>query len=151
MNRENLSILETSSDDKPYNLPVHHTCGECGFTSLQGFENCPQCIETQEVETPNEISGEGKWLIILGSIYGVISLVIVLNSGGNIIFFSKASDKNFLSVSHFVALFGFSLILIPTGIITLIRKKDNWKSRMIIFGIIAVVVFTFDQILMRIF
>lgn len=154
MNSEKLSILETgdSTSQTDYRLPHQYTCGVCGFTSLQGFEVCPRCIVSEEdFETTEDISGEGKWLMILGSIYGVISLVIVLNSGGKIEFFKKASETDFLSVSHFAALFAFPFILILTGIITLIRKKDNWKGRLIIGGIIALIFFGFDQFIMVFF
>ncbi len=154
MNSEKLSILETenSTSQTDYRLPHQYTCGVCGFTSLQGFEVCPRCIVSDEnFETTEDISGEGKWLMILGSVYGVISLVIVLNSGGNIEFFKKASETDFLSVSHFAALFAFPFILILTGVITLIRKKDNWKGRLMIGGIITLLFFGFDQFLMRFF
>ena len=149
MDDENLSILQTA--ETKYVLPVQYTCDSCGFTSLQGFQECPQCIHGEKPETKKDIVGEGKWLIILGTIYGIISLVILLNSGGNFRFFQKASETDFMSVSNFVALFAFPLILIPTGIITLIRKKDNWKARLIIIFIIGVAIFTLDQVLMRIF
>lgn len=148
MNNEKLSILET--DDTEYKLPHHYTCGFCGFTSLQGFEKCPRCIE-DDVETKEEIVGEGKWLIILGGFYLVISLIVLLNSGGNIEFFKKASDTDVMSVSNFAAMFAFPFILITTGIITFYRKKDNWKGRLVIGGIIAVLFFSADQTLMRIF
>ncbi|HMS41954.1 MAG TPA: hypothetical protein PKE69_17110, partial [Pyrinomonadaceae bacterium] len=58
---------------------------------------------------------------------------------------------DFLSVSHFAALFAFPFILILTGVITLIRKKDNWKGRLMIGGIITLLFFGFDQFLMRFF
>ena len=132
------------------NLPEKFTCENCEFTSLQSFTDCPKCFGIEEIETKEEIIGEGKGLIIFGTFYAIISLIVILNSGGNIDFFSKASDDDFLSVSHFAALFAFPLILISTGIITFLRKKDSWKGRLIIGGIIAVIVFTFDQILMRI-
>lgn len=154
MNSEKLSILETRDEilETQYRLPQHYTCGVCDFTSLQGFEVCPRCIVSNEdFESPEDIAGEGKWLIITGAIYGFFSLVIVLNSGGNIEFFKKASDTDFLSVSNFSALFGLPVILISTGLITLLRKQDNWKGRLIIGGIIGLSFFGFDFFMMRIF